>query len=97
MFFMRFMLGFSKRRLSRQTPVLWRPGSRPKSAVPHPIFNSAQYFSLALFSPLLGWLTFAWGWEHVFTVMGVIGFVLTGLWVKLFITQPIIRVCRRKS
>ncbi|STI63456.1 galactarate transporter [Escherichia coli] len=42
------------------------------------IFNSAQYFSLALFSPLLGWLTFAWGWEHVFTVMGVIGFVLTG-------------------
>ena len=47
------------------------------------IFNSAQYFSLALFSPLLGWLTFAWGWEHVFTVMGVIGFVLTGLWIKL--------------
>ncbi|MDU4171776.1 MAG: MFS transporter, partial [Citrobacter freundii] len=47
----------------------------------------AQYFSLALFSPLLGWLTFAWGWEHVFTVMGVIGFVLTGLWVK-FIHNP---------
>ena len=47
------------------------------------IFNSAQYFSLALFSPLLGWLTFAWGWEHVFTVMGVIGFVLTALWIKL--------------
>ncbi|HCN7840153.1 TPA: MFS transporter [Escherichia coli] len=30
-----------------------------------------------------GWLTFAWGWEHVFTVMGVIGFVLTALWIKL--------------
>lgn len=42
------------------------------------IFNSAQYFSLALFSPLLGWLTFAWGWEHVFTVMGVIGFCVDG-------------------
>ena len=51
------------------------------------IFNAAQYFSLALFSPLLGWLTFAWGWEHVFTVMGVIGFVLTAAWVK-YIHNP---------
>ncbi len=67
------------------------PGERPYSrTVPtkergtaSAIFNSAQYFSLALFSPLLGWLTFAWGWEHVFTVMGVIGFVLTALWIKL--------------
>lgn len=51
------------------------------------IFNSAQYFSLALFSPLLGWLTYAWGWEHVFIVMGVIGFVLTLVWIK-FIHNP---------
>lgn len=55
------------------------PGERPYCRRPFPtkergtasaIFNSAQYFSLALFSPLLGWLTFARGWEHVFTVMG---------------------------
>ncbi|MCS6068491.1 MFS transporter [Klebsiella variicola subsp. variicola] len=51
------------------------------------IFNAAQYFSLALFSPLLGWLTFALGWEHVFTVMGIIGFVLTVIWVK-FVHNP---------
>lgn len=51
------------------------------------IFNAAQYFSLALFSPLLGWLTFALGWEHVFTVMGIIGFVLTIIWVK-FVHNP---------
>lgn len=30
-----------------------------------------------------GWLTFAWGWEHVFIMMGVLGFILTFLWVKL--------------
>lgn len=69
-------------------------GSRRKErGTASAIFNAAQYFSLALFSPLLGWLTFAWGWEHVFTVMGVIGFVLTAAWVKdAFITQPTIRV-----
>ncbi len=46
------------------------------------IFNAAQYFCW-LFSPLLGWLTFALGWEHVFTVMGIIGLCLTIIWVKL--------------
>jgi len=74
MFFMRFMLGFS------EAPSF---PANARLVTASAIFNSAQYFSLALFSPLLGWLTFAWGWEHVFTVMGVIGFVLTGLWVKL--------------
>ncbi|MDK1009015.1 MFS transporter [Cronobacter sakazakii] len=27
-------------------------------------------------------LTFAWGWQHVFTVMGIIGFILTVIWVR---------------
>jgi MFS family permease len=34
MFFMRFMLGFSEAPSFPATPVLWRPGFRPKSAVP---------------------------------------------------------------
>ena len=84
MFFMRFMLGFSEAPsfpANARIVAAWFPTKERGTA--SAIFNSAQYFSLALFSPLLGWLTFAWGWEHVFTVMGVIGFVLTGLWVKL--------------
>lgn len=32
---------------------------------------------------LFGWLIFVWGWEYVFIVMGVIGFVLMVLWIKL--------------
>ncbi|ENH6953805.1 MFS transporter [Escherichia coli] len=80
MFFMRFMLGFSEAPsfpANARIVAAWFPTKERGTA--SAIFNSAQYFSLALFSPLLGWLTFAWGWEHVFTVMGVIGFVLMAL------------------
>ena len=88
MFIMRFMLGFSEAPsfpANARIVAAWFPTKERGTA--SAIFNSAQYFSLALFSPLLGWLTFAWGWEHVFTVMGCIGFVLTFLWVK-FIHNP---------
>ncbi len=84
MFFMRFMLGFSEAPsfpANARIVAAWFPTKERGTA--SAIFNSAQYFSLAIFSPLLGWLTFSWGWEHVFTVMGMIGFVLTALWVKL--------------
>ncbi|WLI75695.1 MFS transporter [Kosakonia sp. H02] len=88
MFFMRFMLGFSEAPsfpANARIVAAWFPAKERGTA--SAIFNSAQYFSLALFSPLLGWLTYAWGWEHVFTVMGVIGFVLTFAWVK-FVHNP---------
>ena len=66
---------------------MWRRFPAKERGTASAIFNAAQYFSLALFSPLLGWLTFALGWEHVFTVMGIIGFVLTIIWVK-FVHNP---------
>jgi ACS family probable galactarate transporter len=83
MFIMRFMLGFSEAPsfpANARIVAAWFPAKERGTA--SAIFNSAQYFSLALFSPLLGYLTFAWGWEHVFTVMGGLGFVLTAIWVK---------------
>ena len=83
MFIMRFMLGFSEAPsfpANARIVAAWFPAKERGTA--SALFNSAQYFSLALFSPLLGWLTYAWGWEHVFTVMGAIGFVLTFAWVK---------------
>ncbi|WES67805.1 MFS transporter [Superficieibacter sp. HKU1] len=88
MFVMRFMLGFSEAPsfpANARIVAAWFPTKERGTA--SALFNAAQYFSLAIFSPLLGWLVFAWGWEHVFTVMGAIGFVLTGVWVK-FIHNP---------
>ncbi|MBX4355132.1 MFS transporter, partial [Mycobacterium tuberculosis] len=83
MFFMRFMLGFSEAPsfpANARIVAAWFPAKERGTA--SAIFNAAQYFSLALFSPLLGWLTVGLGWEHVFTVMGIIGFVLTSIWLK---------------
>jgi ACS family glucarate transporter-like MFS transporter len=43
------------------------------------IFNSAQYFALVLFSPVMGFLTHALGWEHVFFAMGALGIALAAV------------------
>ncbi len=83
MFFLRFLLGFSEAPsfpANARIVAAWFPTKERGTA--SSIFNSAQYFALAVFSPFLAWLVHAWGWEHVFTVMGAIGFVLTFLWVK---------------
>ncbi|MGW8370145.1 MAG: MFS transporter, partial [Gammaproteobacteria bacterium] len=47
------------------------------------IFNSAQYFATVLFAPIMGWITFTFGWEYVFIVMGSVGMVISGIWLKV--------------
>ena len=47
------------------------------------IFNSAQYFATVLFAPLMGWITYSFGWQYVFWVMGVLGFLSVVLWWKV--------------
>lgn len=88
LFFLRFMLGFSEApSFPANARIFAAWFSTRERGTASAIFNSAQYFSLAIFSPLLGWLTYTWGWEHVFTVMGAVGFVLTVVWIK-FIHNP---------
>ena len=47
------------------------------------VFNSAQYFALALFCPLLGWILGVFGWQHVFYIMGLAGMLLAFVWWKV--------------
>ncbi|MDE1180739.1 MFS transporter [Paraburkholderia sp.] len=47
------------------------------------IFNSAQYFAAVIFTPLMAWLTHAFGWHHVYIVMGVAGVLLALTWLKV--------------
>jgi ACS family glucarate transporter-like MFS transporter len=47
------------------------------------IFNSAQYFATVLFAPIMGWITYSFGWEYVFIVMGSIGILFALIWLKL--------------
>ena len=51
------------------------------------VFNSAQYFALAAFNPLMGWILHVWGWQSVFYIMGVAGILLSFHWFK-FMRDP---------
>lgn len=55
----------------------WFPNSERGTA--SAIFNSAQYFSIVAFAPLMGWLTQTFGWRSVFLVMGVMGLAAAAL------------------
>ncbi|EJL35200.1 MFS transporter [Novosphingobium sp. AP12] len=52
------------------------------------IFNSAQYFSLVAFAPLMGWVVHAFGWRAVFFVMGTLG-IMAMLAFAAFIREPV--------
>lgn len=58
----------------------WFPANERGTA--SAIFNSAQYFATVLFAPLMGWITHNFGWPTVFVVMGVLGIVLSVIWLK---------------
>jgi ACS family glucarate transporter-like MFS transporter/ACS family D-galactonate transporter-like MFS transporter len=47
------------------------------------IFNAAQYFAAVVFTPLMAWLTHAFGWQAVYVVMGALGLVLALTWLKV--------------
>src|ERR1700742_3150270 len=47
------------------------------------IFNSAQYFATVLFAPMMGWITVSLGWPYVFYFMGLLGAVVSAIWLKV--------------
>ncbi|MFX1765015.1 MFS transporter [Paraburkholderia sp. A1RI-2L] len=51
------------------------------------IFNAAQYFAAVVFTPLMAWLTHAFGWQTVYVVMGVLGLLLALTWLT-FMKNP---------
>jgi ACS family glucarate transporter-like MFS transporter len=72
----------------------WFPGSERGTA--SAIFNSAQYFSLVAFAPLMGWLAHSFGWRSVFWVMGLVGIVAAVALVKL-IHSPMLHPAVNKA
>lgn len=47
------------------------------------IFNSAQYFALAAFSPLMGWTLHAFGWPSIFFWTGAVGMIIAVYWFRV--------------
>jgi MFS transporter, ACS family, glucarate transporter len=84
LFAMRFAVGLAESPsfpANARIVAAWFPG--PERGTASAIFNSAQYFSLVAFAPLMGWLAHTFGWRSVFWVMGAVGIVAAGFFVKL--------------
>ncbi|WP_240994770.1 MFS transporter [Pseudomonas viridiflava] len=82
---LRFLLGVAESPVGpgcTRVIASWFPSSERGMA--GAIFNSAQYISLAFFTPLMGWLCYRFGWEYVFIVMGLMGLVIAVIWWKLY-------------
>ncbi len=88
LFMLRFLVGAAEAPSfpgNARIVAAWFPTAERGTA--SAIFNSAQYFATVLFAPLMGWIVHALGWEHVFVVMGVLGIVFSGFWLK-YIHNP---------
>lgn len=84
LFAMRFMVGLAESPSfpgNARLVAAWFPGSERGTA--SAIFNSAQYFSLVVFAPFMGWLVHTFDWHSVFFVMGGLGLVAAFVFWKM--------------
>ncbi|MBH1930080.1 MFS transporter [Serratia rubidaea] len=84
LFALRFLVGLAEAPSfpgNSRIVAAWFPAHERGTAVA--IFNSAQYFATVIFAPIMGWLTHAVGWSHVFFFMGGLGIVLSFVWLKV--------------
>ncbi len=89
LFVLRFLVGLAEAPSfpgNARLVAAWFPGRERGTA--SAIFNSAQYFSLVAFAPLMGWLAHSFGWRSVFWVMGLLGIVAALAFVR-FIHSPV--------
>ena len=88
LFMLRFLVGAAEAPSfpgNARIVAAWFPTAERGTA--SAIFNSAQYFATVLFAPLMGWIVHSFGWEHVFVVMGGLGILFSGVWLK-YIHNP---------
>ncbi len=81
LFTLRFLLGLAESPSfpgNSRIVAAWFPTSERGTA--SAVFNSAQYFSTALFAPITGAITARLGWRYVFFFMGMVGLGLALVW-----------------
>jgi ACS family glucarate transporter-like MFS transporter len=84
LFILRFLVGIAEAPSfpgNARIVATWFPANERGTA--SAIFNSAQYFATILFAPIMGWITFTYGWPFVFYFMGALGLVLSIAWLRL--------------
>ena len=88
LFALRFLVGLSEAPSfpgNARIVAAWFPAHERGTA--SAIFNSAQYFSLVAFAPLMGWIVHSFGWRTVFYVMGILGLLAAAAFAT-FIRDP---------
>jgi MFS transporter, ACS family, glucarate transporter len=84
MFALRFLVGFAESPsfpANARVVAAWFPANERGTA--SAIFNSAQYFATVLFAPIMGWITTALGWPYVFYFMGLVGIIVSMIWLAV--------------
>ncbi|WP_434778105.1 MFS transporter [Neisseria sp. Ec49-e6-T10] len=84
LFSLRFLVGLAESPSfpgNSRIAAAWFPANERATAVS--IFNSAQYFATVIFAPIMGWLTVELGWQSVFIFMGVLGILISIVWLKV--------------
>jgi ACS family glucarate transporter-like MFS transporter len=56
----------------------WFPAAERGTA--SAIFNASQYFATVLFAPIMGFITFTFGWPYTFFFMGGLGLIAAAIW-----------------
>ncbi|WP_250437325.1 MFS transporter [Caballeronia sp. ATUFL_F2_KS9A] len=88
LFALRFLMGIAESPAfpcnSRLT-VMWFPSAERGLATS--VFQLAQYFALAVFTPVMTYTVSIWGWHYVFYTTGAVG-VLLGFWWLRSVREP---------
>lgn len=88
MFTLRFALGLIEAPsfpANARVVIMWFPSAERGRA--SSLFSTAQYFAVAIFSPLSGWLVSRFGWEWPFFVLGGIGVLAVFVWAA-YMREP---------
>ena len=84
LFVLRFLMGVAESPAfpaNNRLTVMWFP--RNERGLATAIFQSAQYFALAAFTPLMVLLLNSFGWQHVFFWTGAAGILVGLLWFRM--------------
>ncbi|CAM1626750.1 Major facilitator superfamily [Bartonella choladocola] len=84
LFFFRFFVGLAESPAfpgNSRITAAWFPAAERGTAAG--IFTSAQYFATVMFAPLMGWVTFHYGWRAVYISMSLLGVIMTIVWIKV--------------
>ncbi|WP_034577910.1 MFS transporter [Carnimonas nigrificans] len=85
LFIVRFLLGLVESPAfpaNSRVVSCWFPTSERGTA--SALFNSAQYMAVVIFTPLMGIIVHELGWEYVFIIMGVLGFIAGAGWFMFY-------------